>query len=298
MVKKQSKLIFLIILVVSSQFFLTKLIFAQNPNQKEKVINVNKLEQRLNELEKRVCITEKSIFKYEPELCAAKKLLEISEKNLTAPNYMNAILIGLTLILGGIVLFIVRNGILKDTENKIIHYVGSIEDIKMSMQQIEKDHSDLLAAQFQRASTERWGKERYNEAIEFSEKAVSYLVSIFGKQPEEPTQKNRFNKYRSELAYFYAEDGRTDKIGEAVEFAKLGLETGENTDDLNLIDNYLFVIMKFSQSPEDKRQWMSIFEIYKNRIYKAEIRKKGDEQKEYDDHYDKLRAEKHQAKIF
>ena len=62
--------------------------------------------------------------------------------------------------------------------------------------------------------------------------------------------------------------------------------------------NYLFVIMKFSQSPEDKRQWMSIFEIYKNRIYKAEIRKKGDEQKEYDDHYDKLRAEKHQAKIF
>ena len=298
MVKKQFKLIFLIIIVVSSQFLLTKIVFAQSPNQKDKSISVNKIEQRLNELEKRVHNTEKSISKYEPELCAAKKLVEISEKNLTAPNYMNAILLGSIVVLGSLALFIVRNGILRNAEDKIRQYVGSIENLKVSMQQIEKDHSDLLAMQYQMVATERWRRGKYNAAIEFSEKAIGYLVKFVGKQPEEPVHKNRLNRCRSELAYFYAEDGRTEKIGEAIEFAKLGLETGENTDDLNLIDNYLFVIMKFSQSPEDKRQWMSIFEIYKNRIYKAEIRKKGDEQKEYDDHYDKLRAEKHQAKIF
>lgn len=159
------------------------------------------------------------------------------------------------------------------------NFTPKISNLKIS----EKD-CDLVAAYLQMSAVHKWNLGRVNQAIEYCERAISYLEDIFGKKPEDYSKKNRLYKYRSELAYYYVEAGRTDKIGQAIEFAKMGLEAGQNTDNLNLIDNYLYVIMKFSISLEDKKQWLAVFETYQDRIYKAKIRQEGDEQDEYNNY--------------
>ena len=162
--------------------------------------------------------------------------------------------------------------------------------INTRMTEIENENFHLFAVNFDAAAVKEWEKGRPHFAIRLSEKAINYAEKIWTKEPEDESDKNTLNTYRSNLAYFYVESGRTDKAGDAINLAKIALKTGIDTMDLNLIDNYLYVIMKFSQMPADKEEWIEVFEIYKDKLYAKGIRDKV-EQKEYDDYYEKIKKE-------
>jgi len=247
---------------------------------------------RIDKLEKKMGKINKKVESIDVEIGAAKMLLEISEKNLTAPNWIFGFIIALTAVIAGLLAFIgniIRKKILDDIEKERNKNKEEFKKLISIEEDLKNQQHQLFAYSYNMAALSAWGKERYDEAIRFEEKAIDNAEKAWGKEPEDSVNRIKIYRYRGNLAYFYVEKNRTDKKGEALEYAKKGLEVGLAIDDLNLIDSYLFITKRFSEEPEDKKQWLKIFEIYKNRIYEKKIRKEGNEQDEFDGYCEELK---------
>jgi len=297
MKKKQFRLIVKMALVVIfmggmllSHFFVIGSVFAQNQKQQVKVIGIDTLDQKINTIEKKINAIEQKISKYEPEICAIEKLIEISESNLIAPKYVTGILIGLIVAFGTlitVIIFILKNSIIKQIEEKGKGYTEEINKLMASVKELHKEDRHLFAYNYNMAAVTEWNRKKFDQAIDFAQKAIENAEETWGKEPEEPYNVIHLNRFRSNLAYFYVEKGKDDKRGEAIEYAKLGLKSGEDSHDLDLIDNFLYIMMKFSLLPEDNKLWLRVYNTYKDEIYNESIRT-DKEMKDFKDHYDKL----------
>lgn len=272
--------------MVSAQFFGISTVFAQKTNQEEKAINLSNIEQKINTVEKnvdrigkKVDSLKEEISKNKVEVLAAKCLLEISEKNLVAPQVILGIIISILAILGGSVGYLVRRGILtRINEN--------IEELKELRKELTMDAYELFGRINELAAVTYWRDKNYNRAFYFGEKAIENFEKVWGKEPKKQEVKEILYKYKSNLAYFYVEAGRDDKKNEAIRYAKEGLEIGKTTNDIQLIDNYLYVLMKFAPMSY-KDEWLQTYENFKQAILK--IRQKPGEKKEIESYYEKLK---------
>jgi len=255
----------------------------QTINTKQQVSN---LEQRVGVLEKkvkRIDEIDKKISNQEVEILFAKKNNDFAKEKLEAADYTfktTIALIGAIALLGAGIMFIIRHLIIE-----------KIKKLMVKSEELTKKNHQLFAYSKNRAAVNAWRESRYNQAIIFAEECIECAIEAWTKEPEDDQNKETLNKYRSNLAYFYVEKKRTEMKGKAIEYAKLGLQTGERTNDFHLIDNYLFVIKRFSNEIEDKKDWIRVFETYKDDIYKKKIREPGDEQKEFDQYYDRVKRE-------
>ncbi len=225
---------------------------------------------------------------FEIEQCAAKKLVEISEKNLSAPNWILAIIITFLMFslgsAGGIVGYIIRvkKDVNKSIDKKFEHLIKQIEDI-------DKDRLRLLAHDFINSSVKAWQRNSFDSAIEKGEKAISYLKRYLEYDTTNDIEKNALKRFKSNLAYYYVDAGKTDKTGLAIEYAKEGLQIGRKIDDIEYIDNYLFVIMNYDHMQNERSIWTKTYEVYKDRLKKTRDR---NEQEKYESYYRKLKKQK------
>lgn len=283
--------------------------FAQASDQKTLSAQMKELELKLKtidkdylELKKEIIAVKQDIAKNKIESIASNKLLEVSEKNLTAPTWVIGVLIGLIVAISGIIsilIFIIRKGILDKIHEEINKINATWEAHKKESQEAwktQKDESDIikrdvvrsLAFDFNVAMVDAWERKRLDQAIKLGESAVKYGVEAFGENPKDYDDQLVLDRIRSNLAYVYAERNRTDKAQQAIEYAKNGLETGRAVGYLDLIDNFLFVIKVFSRTPTDRNLWKEIYEEYKDEIYRNKIRE-GEEQEEFDKFYKELK---------
>jgi len=285
---------FIISMVFSSQQLMIRSVFAQKEKAEETVSELGTLNEKISIMGKKVEAVEKQIERYKSEVCAAEKLIEISEKNLVAPTFFVQVLTFLFMVLSAVlsvIIYFVRRGLIQNIDRlsaEMTERSDRMHDsINSRMTEIENENFHLFAVNYDAAAVKEWQRGRPHFSVKFSEKAVSYAEKVWTKEPEDESDKSTLNTYRSNLGYFYVESGRTDKAGDAIDFAKMGLETGINTKDLNLIDNYLYVVMRFSELPKDKEKWLVIFNTYKDKLYEAGVREE-EEQKEYNDYYEKI----------
>ncbi len=276
--------------------------YAEEPNEKSETDVV--IMQQGNNIEQREKDLEKKIKTLDVEIGASKRLLEISEKNLNAPKWVFGIIVGLIGAFGALVsgiIWVLRHGILKkieekekelreDIDDKISQYIQSCDKIMKDITEIRPEHYELLAIDYDKLAFEAWRKTNLDKAIYYSEKAIFFGEKNWGKEPKKKDQKDTLNFYRSNLAYYYVEDNRRDKTTEAIKLARMGLETGQNIYELNLIDNFLYILMKFAVSRKDKENWVEIFETYGDKIFEASIRDEN-ERKEYKKYYEKTKEE-------
>ena len=259
---------------------------------------VNNLEQKVKGLEQKankIDKIEQRISEIKVESKASKLLNEVSEKNLKAPNMIWVIVLSIiaivtTLIIAVAVYFFkdLRKDLkrdfeterdkLKDIEKELKELISrGIKQTKIAidkelkqLENLTKEASDeyyrIIYNTYPRYAYNYWKSENYREAIQYSEKAVNYAEQKWGKEPDDPKNKERINILRGNLAYYYVDGNRKDMTGKAIDYAKMALETGINTNNISLIDNYLFVIMRFSKLPEDKQKWVQNYESYQDEI--------------------------------
>ncbi len=251
------------------------------------------LVQQLKDLDLKIEKIEKRFYAIDAEIGAAKKLLEISEKNLSAPNWMFGVIIGIAVGISGILGFVgnlVRKHIISEINDAGSEYEERINSMISDMQELKMDQHQLFAISYNTLSVEAWKGKRIYQAIKYGEYCLKYAELVWGLDSKDPDVKRKLAKRKSNLAYMYAEKRLKSKTGVAIEYAKEGLEVGKAINELDLIDNYLFTISQFPQEDDEKKQWLHTFEIYKDEIYK-DIRKKEKERQVFDMYYKKTKKE-------
>ena len=96
---------------------------------------------------------------------------------------------------------------------------------------------------------------------------------------------------KSNVAYYYAAHDRKEMAKVALDYAKLGLETGERVLDMAWIENFLFVFKKFGLTKEAKKEWIRVFENYTEQV-KDYLAKTGFEEDfiDYERYYNKIKG--------
>jgi hypothetical protein len=237
---------------------------------------INNIKPKINSIDKELNSIKQDISTLKLDIHAAKKLEEISSKNLSAPMYIFTIIIaliaGAAAVLGG-ALYIVTKNIYTRIDDEVRKINEEADKQKKEFEILKNDHMErkkdiheLLAHAYNAGLVADWGKGRFDSAIKWGERAIENAEEGFGKTPEDPQQREILNRYRSNLAYLIAEKRMFEKAGLAIEFAKMGLESGISVSDIQLIDNFLFITMIFGKKPEDKELWLEIYERYKGDI--------------------------------
>lgn len=252
----------------------------ENITKKEKTIYKTKnaiikdLDRRLNNLEKIKIGLNDLKKRANLELSVSKALHQISESNLTAPNFIIGIIISGFAIIGGLAVFAVRH----ITINKL-------NNMDKRIFKMDSDRYKLLATVYSQSSVEEWKKKNYNEAVEKGEKAVEYAKEFLRMNPDDAVEINLLKRYKSNLAFYYTDDKRNTKKGIAIEYAKEGLDYGKYIDEIQYIDNYIYTVKYYDDIGEEKETWIKVFTQYKGRL-KEILHEK--EFKEYEDYFNKF----------
>ncbi len=263
---------------------------AQSNQLKQVELKSENNEKKINELNATIDAINKDIANYKLECVASKKLLEISDKNLTAPLYLIGIIISLIASLIALIplgLYFVRRNIIKKINNEIAKINDTWTDHVQQFSDLRKEVLWLHAYSLHASMVDEWQAKNLDRAIKFGEDAVKFGIEVYGENPENFDNQLVLNRYRSDLAYVYAERGRTDKAGQAIEYAKKGLQSGRDARDLNLIDNFLFVVKTFSRDIDDMKLWIEVFKEFGEDIFAKEIRK-GEEKEELVRYYNEI----------
>lgn len=298
---------------------ITVLTYAQSSSGDENKTRFQNIEKKLNSIEVNLSDTTNEIKALQQkmdtitgditntkvEILAAKKLEEISAKNLAAPTLvLRSIfaILGIMIALGAVIVYIVRKGVLEKIDKKcesleeiIEQRVGTavveLNEITKRIEKTEKDHCELLAIGYNSSANNAWQERRYDDAIENGKKAITYWEKFAGSEIENDKMRYFICGLQSNLAYYYVEKNQIEKKAEAINFAELGLEAGIKTGRLNLIDNYLFILMKFGESREHKEKWLDVYKKYKAQIFETGIRV-NDEIKEFETYSQKIKKNK------
>jgi tetratricopeptide (TPR) repeat protein len=227
----------------------------------QSLVNQNKeTELKIKAIQQNLSSINRSIPQVNLEYSAAEKLVEISEKNLAAPTWMLDsvyIILGLIIAVVTLVGYYIREGLLSRIN-------ANITRMERLQQTIENEHYPNIAAQYDVDAVNHFYEGRYQRAIEAEIKAIHFLNKV----GENEEHRHVLAKYSSNLGYYYAATDRKDKAGEAIKYALLGLATGKSIDHMNLIDNYLYIIMKLSKNIEDLKTWVDVHDTYKDELYK------------------------------
>ena len=287
----------LIILIIVITGFKSEPTFASNLDQKTLSNQLRNLElkveideQKIKELKLQIDAIDKINSNNRLEYIASKKLLEISDKNLTAPLYLIGIII--TLIAALIALipiggYFFRRYIINKIDNEIAKINKTWKSHKQEFKKLSNEVLGLYADSLHSSMIDEWQAKNFDNAITFGEKAVELGVQAYGETPAIFNNRLLLDWYRSDLAYFYAEKNRTDKAGQAIEYAKKGLESGRAVRKLSLIDNFLFILKTFAKDTTDMKLWIQVYDEFKEDIYAKKIRI-GEEQEEFNNYYNKI----------
>ncbi len=240
-------------------------------------------------------------IKNEVEILSAKSLHEFAKEKLETADYTYKTIIALIAVIGIIgtgAAFVIRHLLIRRIEEFMSKMIKESEEYMSKIDNMIKENSELkmhqhrlFAYSYNIISYDAWADQNYKMAIDYAEMCVKCSTEAWPEGPKNENDQRWFNVYRSNLAYYYAEQERDDMKGRTIEYAKMGLQTGKDTEELDLIDSFLYVIMKFSKETKDKKEWLKIFEAYKEDIFKQEIRKPGEEQNEFIEYYLKVKKE-------
>jgi len=211
---------------------------------------------------------------------ASEALSTIAEKNLKAPEIwydsVNRLILAISAMIGagiGILFEIVRR-LIKDFKNNL---TGDFDKLKGEVQterkkflefqkESERGIYELLGKAKAKDGVDAFYKSNINLAIVHGEKSADYFEKAYGKSPEDPNEKYTLADARSNLAYYYAADNRTEKTGLTMNYAEEGLILGRDFGDIDMIDNFLFVFMKWGASKEQKYKWIQTYENFEERL--------------------------------
>lgn len=262
---------------------------------------ISQLEEKITTLEKEIGKLELRAKKLELDKTTVQQLLDVSEKNLRAPQFfmtlVTFVIIGIGTA-GGLAVYVVRREVLERTKtinrqlveryNKLnTEFKKDREEFSKHSQIEERAISHGLARIYDLIAIDFFYKGRLTDATKMGERAVNYIERAFGKSPEDLDKMRVVAKLKSNLAYYYAAADRTDMSPVALEYAKIGLQTGEEFLDMDTIDTFLFVYKQFGMSRETQKKWMSVYENYKDKLEQYE-KLSDEEREEYKNYYDKL----------
>jgi hypothetical protein len=270
----------------------------------DKITKINQtLKNELNELKRRI---NPEYLKFEKNY--AEKLIFLAEKNLSVPSrfveWVTVILLFFSVV-NILIGFIAKNLIVrqfrteanaieqkladrgKNIEEEIENSIKGIrnsffEKLSEAHSQILKDQQNfnIVAAEFYCSQSYiKWQRGELEDATEIGERAVIYGEKGFDHEPKNPRHRVLLALYKSNLAYFYAQKNRQDKRNVAIEYAFEGLTAGFNLfsyegkkQGLDLIDNFLFVTMKYDIGSEEHiRDWCRVYDLYYQKLRRERI---------------------------
>jgi len=247
------------------------------------------LENKFNNIEvEDIKNLKKEISKKELEIQAAKYLSEISNINLKYPKYVVSILALVVVILfgclGGVGWWFINTNV-----DKIDKEIRRLENLNVTM---TMNFFRRLAANTNNRAVDNFYRKRIDEAIKQGEASIKHqkkakeinklrleetkkpkdLIGFF-KEPDEEETKYRDVLYRSNLAFYFAKIKLAGMAKRSIRFAKLGLEEGVRSKNIDLIDNYLYILMNFADVVKggDIRTAKRIYKDYKDEIEKSQV---------------------------
>ena len=280
-------------------------------NTKHQPNQIDSLRLEIDELKREISYLQEKATELKLEKKASEALLTISEKNLDAPkcwydSLVNIIYICvgfLTAILGIVttLLFIVRAETLRrytKLENRIqINFAKLRQEVEDERKQFrefrkkaEREIYELLGKSSDQDGVQAFYRNKINLAIEYGEAALEQLEKAYGKEPEKLEERFSLASVKSNLAYYYVVDNRTEKEGISLQYAEEGLELGKQLNDINKIDNFLYVFKEFGKDREAKRKWKEVYENYKKELNQYD-KLSSEEREEYEAYLKKINEE-------
>lgn len=238
----------------------TKFDLLKQENLKASTAQQKKLEEKLKETDARLNL--------------AKQFLDLSESNLSLPRMLLIFLatggafLTLFVLIGGYVLRRETRGRVKSLKKE---FNRKFEEEKKNLDNQKKEIDDLrilnhwaLGLVYDEKGVSIY-KIRIEDAIRFGETAVENYIMGRASQPKELADRT-IASAKTNLAYYYAFAGEPDKRSIALDYVDTGLPIFRRRDDMDKIDCFLFVYRKFATDIEDRRKWLSVYEIYRERI--------------------------------
>lgn len=284
-------------------FFNISVCLASNSKQStplsQSSVNTKSIEKRVSELENQIA-DYKRYLKI-GQTCE-DKLVEISEKNLAASTFFLQLLSVVVVIItavGGVTIRTIYVIFKNRYEKSQKGFEEKSKELKDMKEEILLQHYKILAISLDNIAFALWSGSNFDQSINIGEKALDNYSKYLVKHPDDNEMGDYHLNCMSSLAYYYAEGKRTDKKRKAIKYVQKTIEKGTESENLNLIDSYLYVTMIFehSMSNEEKERWVSIFEDFGTDIFEAGIRSKAekegdpDEQEQFTNFYNKLTNE-------
>lgn len=142
-------------------------------------------------------------------------------------------------------------------------FVKTTKEKIASLERYREDEFDeLMLNTYQSFAVIFWENKLYYKAIDYGKEALSIYEKKYTQYPDDPERRSHLVKLKSELAYYIASAKDTRRSNDAVIFAKVGLKEGIKRSNLDLIDNYLFVMSRFMYSMSDQKRWVNVYDDY------------------------------------
>jgi hypothetical protein len=131
----------------------------------------------------------------------------------------------------------------------------------------------------------------YSEAIRNIERAITYADKL--EQVEDPGAEHLAMHLKGNRCYYLACVGREEDRHVALSDCEGLLHLLEETGDITYIDSYIFVMMIYGRTPEQKREWKRLYQEYKDPISQilAEITPLKHLIGEYEKYYEELKGQ-------
>ncbi len=191
--------------------------------------------------------------------------LETTNSNLTAATLVLTalgVIIAVTVPLATVLIWLGKNAI-----KRIL-----AKDLKYATEKINEFFVPFLALQYQKLAVEYWERADYHGAMKLCEKIIDASENAWGEKPHDKVKLHDRITIMSQYAYYCAEAESYNLKDDAIAFAKTGLERGIETANIDLVDNYLFVVMKLSDSKDDYKYWLVIYSKYREKLIVNGIR--------------------------
>lgn len=259
----------------------------QNTNISELSNKLEKTNETIDELNKRIKLLENESLDAKKKLELAEQLADISEKNLSIPTHVYPIIgVSITLLLALAGYALRRETIGKvenledkfhsledrfhrtreflDTRLKIIR--SNLKDEKVRLSNLNKANHWALGLIYSLLSVQVY-KDNPERSIMYGEQALDNYGKGQFTESEETTELT-IAIAKSNLAYFYALANNDDKRMRALVYAKSGLEVFMKSNSIDFIDNFLFVYKNYASTEDDKILWIKIYIQYREQIKK------------------------------
>lgn len=257
--------------------------------KKDKLANVDleKLHEVIAEFEKSMnqkissenVLIEKKLF---------EQMLDVSEKNIAAPLFIVTtfgVFLTILIVVGTYFFKQLKN----NTENK---YDELHKEIKKAHAESRKDHENQekkiahSLARTYNINSVTLCENNQQAAVKEGEKALEYALIAYDENTTVIEEMYYLANIKSNLAYYYAAYNETSKSARALEYVEYGLKAGERNQNYDMIDNFLYVCMKFGKTKNLNDKWKEVYTRHNKMEGYTKLHTA--ERQEYEDHYEKI----------